>query len=445
MNDKFLITVFSIIGIVGCATKNHENPKQLADYSASKTPLVESLAEEPKDLTLSNALALTLEKNPELKTFSYDERVAEARIIQAKLIPNPEISVSLEDVLGTGGYSGSSQSQSTLQLSQVIELGGKRTARGDVATALRDQFRDGYEIKRVEVLTSLTDKFIRTAADEHLLKLAEKAESLANKSLTNIKKRAEAGGVSELEETKAKVLLARAHIVKEHRKHQLLTSKKELSAFWGADDPKFTSINADLFQNIELPDLETLDATIDQSLEIKRWVNEKRLREAEQRLARAKSIPNVLIGGGPRRIESSNDDTWVFQFSMPLSIFDRNQGGREEAQALTEKVVVSEDATRIRLKTALFGLYQEMDHAKTELDTMKKEIIPEAEKSLKIAQDGYDKGRFSYLDLADAQKTLLEVYSENIEAAYSFHSYINASERLLGVSIKANSKPVQGE
>jgi hypothetical protein len=47
--------------------------------------------ESGKPLTLARALALTLEHSPELSAFSWDIRSAEARIIQAKLIPNPEI------------------------------------------------------------------------------------------------------------------------------------------------------------------------------------------------------------------------------------------------------------------------------------------------------------------------------------------------------------------
>jgi cobalt-zinc-cadmium efflux system outer membrane protein len=87
------------------------------------------------------------------------------------------------------------------------------------------------------------------------------------------------------------------------------------------------------------------------------------------------------------------------------------------------------------LKASLFGLYQEMKHSVTELEAMKREIIPNAEKSLKLAQIGYDRGSFTFLDLSDAQKTLVEEHRKNIEAAYAYHSHKNAIERLLGLPI----------
>ncbi len=384
-------------------------------------------------LTLSQAVALTLEKSPELQSFSQMARVGEAKILQAKLLPNPHLSLSIEDAFGP--YGNDSYSQATLQLSQLIELGGKRTARIETATALRDQYNESYEVKRIEILTALTDKFIRTVADEQLLKLAEKGEKLAQQALQNIQRRSQAGGGSELEEAKARVLAARAHIAVEHAHHELISSNRELSAFWGEENLRIKNFSSDLFKTDPLPSFEALSARIEQSPEIKRWVTEKRLREAEKKLADVQAVPNIVIEGGPRRLEQMNDTSWVFQISVPLTLTDRNQGALAEAEILSKRVSFEETSARLRFRTTLFSLYQEAKHALTELETQRKEIIPQAEKALSTAQRGYNQGRFSYLELIDAQQTLLEVYEEKIEAAYRFHSLVNAIERLLGAPL----------
>lgn len=100
--------------------------------------------------------------------------------------------------------------------------------------------------------------------------------------------------------------------------------------------------------------------------------------------------------------------------------------------------MIDEQKSRLRLKTVLYGLYQELLHSLTELEAMDVTIIPRAERSLEVAQNGYTQGRFTYLELLDAQRTLLEVKREQIHAAYSFHHYRNAIERLLGTSISTN-------
>jgi outer membrane protein, heavy metal efflux system len=444
MSEKYFVLVLLVAtGLASCAVIAVKKPDKLIVDNSVNTPLTGIIAPnevpavtEPDELSLSQALALTLERNPELKSFSQTVRASEAKTIQAGLIPNPELSVQVEDMFGP--YGGKSYSQATLQLSQIIELGSKRSARLDVARAAQDQSSNEYEVKRVEILTSLTDKFVRTIADEHLLQLAKKGEELARQGLQNIQRRSQAGGASELEEVKARVLLARSQIETEHSEHELLSSKRELAAFWGADSPKFSKISTNLFQSVLLPPFKEILSRVEHSLEIRKWATEKRLREAEKKLAEAKSVPNVALSAGPRHIETTNDQSFVVQFSVPLNIFDRNQGGRQEAAILNDKVSIDETASLLRLKTMLFGLYQEANHARTQLRAMKKEIVPQANRSLTIAQSGYNQGRFSYLDLLDAQQTLLEVSRENIEAAYALHSFTNSMERLLGAPLNGS-------
>ena len=84
-------------------------------------------------ITLRKAVPLALMHNPELEAFSLERRVREARALQAGLLPNPDLEFMVEDALGSGGFSGFGGSQATLQLSQLVELGGKRAARLRVA------------------------------------------------------------------------------------------------------------------------------------------------------------------------------------------------------------------------------------------------------------------------------------------------------------------------
>ncbi len=85
-------------------------------------------------VTLADALALALERSPKLASFSAEVRAREARTLQAGLLPNPEIEGSFEDFGGSGERRGAGSAESTLRLSQPIELGGKRGLRSAVAT-----------------------------------------------------------------------------------------------------------------------------------------------------------------------------------------------------------------------------------------------------------------------------------------------------------------------
>src|SRR5437660_1513548 len=127
--------------------------------SSAPAPGTSPYQEPTAVLTLPQALALALLQNPELRAFAWEVRVAEARTLQAGLRPNPELGLDIENVAGTGAFQGGRSAETTLRLSQVIELGGKRARRLRVAALERDLAAWDYETKRVEVLTAVAQAF----------------------------------------------------------------------------------------------------------------------------------------------------------------------------------------------------------------------------------------------------------------------------------------------
>jgi cobalt-zinc-cadmium efflux system outer membrane protein len=156
------------------------------------------------------------------------------------------------------------------------------------------------------------------------------------------------------------------------------------------------------------------------------------LRDAEARLAAARRIPALRAGAGVRRLEGPDEEALVFELAMPLPVFDRNQGGIAEAEARQLKTKAERRAEETRLLSLLFGLYQELKHADTELEILQSEVLPHARATASLASAGYLAGRYSYLDLADAQRTLMDARESSLRAALSYHELLLETERLLG-------------
>lgn len=402
-----------------------------------ETSAATELREPAGVLTLEDALAVVLLRNPELEEFSWQVRAAEARVLQAGLRPNPDASVRVEDVLGTGGFRGGRQAQVTLELGQLVELGGKRSARIGAADRARDLASREYEVKRVEVLAEVTRRFIELLARQDGLSLARANLDLGEATLRDVRRRVGAGADSPLQEKKATTALARARIVAEHAEHQMRVARRELAAMWGSAAAEFERAEGDLFARRTVPPYEDLDVRLDTSPSIVRGLSERELRAAEIRLAETKKVPNITLGGGVRRLEGPGDQALVFGLSMPLPVSDRNQGGIEEARALLGKAEGAARAAEVRLRSLLFGLHQELLHAATALDSQEREILPGAEESLELSRKGFAEGRFSYLELADAARTFGEVKQERIETAAEYHRFVLEIERLLGGPIEA--------
>ena len=392
-------------------------------------------------LSLADAVALALTNSPELAPFAWEERVSEARVLQAGLRPNPELNLQVEDVLGTGDFSGGSHAQTTLQLGQVIELGAKRRARKSVASQSRDHTQAQYELKRVDVLADVTRRFIQVVSGQQSLELAITNRDLAQDALRIVQERVRAGRSSALDEINAQLALARGESLVETARHELSAARKLLSASWRETEPTFERVDADLFARRAAPTYEELLLQLSASPHIALSLSEERLREAEVRLGEARKAPNLTLFGGVRRLESSNDEALVAGVSMPLQIFDRNQGGVAEARAALGLSQAERDATEFRLGVVLLGLYEEAIHELHVMESLETEILPRAERARTISGEGYAQGRFSYLEVLDAQRTVFDVRREYIATATSYHALLVEIERLTGRSFDAGESP----
>ena len=453
LSVRNLLVAGLVFSLNGCVTKpsaeNHARSESQARSTASIPPADAPKPSKPASpmkeptgaLTLRDALALALTENPELAPFAWEARANEARILQAGLRLNPELGLQVEDVLGTGDFSGGQEAQITLLLSQVIELGGKRSARTELASQARGVTKSDYELKRVEVLGDVTQRFIQVVANQHALDLALTNRQLAEDALRTVQERVTAGKGSALEERKAQVALARGELLVEGARHELNAARKKLAASWRSSRPVFERAEADLFALKPVPNFEEFAGRISKSPEIARWVSEKKLREAEIKLADARRVPNVTAWGGTRRLEGPGEQSFLFGFSMPLQFFDRNQGGVAEARALLGRTEAEQKAAEVRLGMVLLGLYEEMAHDAHIMEGVQKDILPKAEDALAISREGFAQGRFSYLEVLDAQRTVFDVKQEYIRAATSYHQFLVEMERLIGQPINDSEPP----
>lgn len=397
---------------------------------AHEEPARGAVPEPTGDLTLQDALAAAQARSPELAAYPWAVRAADAQVIQSGLLPNPEFGVEAENIGGSGAFRG--EFENTLQLSQLIELGGKRDRRVEAALLAKDRAAVEYESKRAEVLFETALDFIDAVSEQEVEKLAKVGITQARGLIDGAKRRTTAGVGSPLEVKRAQILTARAEIAELRAAHRLRAARHKLASRWGGAAPSFGELKGDLFASEPVPSLDALFARLEAAPERALALAEEKVRTAEVALARTKRTPDLSISLGFRHGESLDDRAAVAGFSVPLQLFDRAQGEIGGAEAMVGKARAETTAVEVRLRAALASLHQELLRASGEMDVMRKEIIPRAEESLVLARDGFAQGLFSQLDLLDAQRTLVEVRLEYIEAATGYHRLVAEVERLLG-------------
>jgi cobalt-zinc-cadmium efflux system outer membrane protein len=384
------------------------------------------------DVTLQEVLAGTLRGSPRLAAYSWEVRSSEAQIIQARLLPNPELSISPENFGGSGVFGDNVQYQNTLQLSQLVELGDKRQLRTEAAAVTRDRTLAEYESKRVEVLGDATVDFIDVVRWQEEVRLARVALEQAEGLTKAVERRIKASVGSPLEAKRARILAARAENALLRAERTLRGAKQKLAANWGNTDAEIGRAAGDVFATHPLPPLKTLIERVEKSPDHRVAVAEEKVRAAEAALVRSRRVSDFVVSGAWRHGRDFNDQAVVAGLSFPLKLFDRAQGDIASSEAQVKKSKVETSSVEVRLRAAVFGLYQEIVQARDEAESMAKDIVPWTEEAVALARTGFGQGIYSQLDLLDAQRTLIEVRREQIEAGARYHRLVAEVEKLLG-------------
>ena len=452
---KYLVPlgVMLVVGLIGCSTHRTgvtlPEPCPLGkEFTTYKPPRQPSAAvstslqlKEPTGvITLRQALSLALMNNPGLAAFSWEIRAKEARTLQASLVPNPELEIEVEEFGGADELSGFDAAATTLQLSQLIELGGKRSKRIQVAALERDLAGWDYETKRIDILTEVTKAFVDVLAAQERLSLNKELVRLAERVLNTVSERVKAGKVSPVEETKARVTLSTSRIELERAKRWLEATRKQLAASWGSTSPTFEKVDAELKVIIPIPSAEQLVYRISNNPDIARWIVEIEKRQASVELEDAMRIPDLTFRGGIRRFNETDNNAFVLGLSIPLPIFNRNQGGVLEARYSLAKADAERRAVSIQVQAALSNAYRELSTSFAEATALKNEVLPGAQSAFDAAAEGYRQGKFGYLDVLDAQRTLFEVRVQYIHTLSAYHKAFADVERLIGERLDAIKK-----
>ncbi len=387
-----------------------------------------------RDLTLGEAVQRTLERNTLLR--AEDATVASLRH-QASidgLAPPMTIGAELENVAGTGAVSGIHGAEATLRLGRVFELGGKRSARQDVGAAQIARQLNVVEQRRLDLAATATQRFIDVVAKQARVDLATQSLALANESRKAIAYRVQRGRSPEADLQLADLAVIRADLEREDATHELASARVTLAVLWGQQDPDFERAQGALDTLPEVPTLAILADRLRSNPDYRSFELESAQIDAQERLALTSSKPDLQTSLGVRRLEAFDDQALVFSVSLPFGLSQRSTFAAEKQQAERERVEARRTEAELDAYQSLYSRYQELQHARHEVETTRDRMIPVAEKALASTQAGYDDARFSFLQVAQTRAVLLGLQIETIDAAARYHRLLADIERATAVS-----------
>ena len=418
------------------AAHNLSGPPPTAFPLASVDPNGSESSVDPAGvLSLRDVLSLTLLHNPELASFSWQIRASEAVALQEGLSPNPELEAEIENFAGSDTLGGFDEAESTISISQLIELGGKKALRVRVAQLGTGLAAWEYQSQRLEVLTRASMHFIDVLAGQRQVELKSASLDLALEMMNGVSARIEAGKSSPLERTRAQVVVAQGRISLEQAKRSLESSRVLLASCWGKEVAQFPAVRGSLEQIHEVPEFDLLTSSLDENPTVSRWDLEISERRARIDLAAAEAVPDVTVSGGARLFQGTDETALLVGVSLPIPVFHRNQGLRREAEYNLSIATEKQRAVRVQLFANLHDSYQQLLSAYREVTALRDEVIPAAKSAYDGIQESYRQGKLAQLDVLDSQKTLFEVRDQYTRALTDYHRARSQVEGLLGKPI----------
>lgn len=416
------------LGAHGSATLPALQPP---DSLTTTAPVVEPLS----SLALPEALSLALQHNPTLAASGWEVRAGEARTLQAGLLPNPAVTLEIEDFAGSGGLRGVKATEVTLTLNQEVRLAGKRQKQTREVALERDLAAWEYETARLAIITQVRQAFLDVLNIQERLRLHQELVHLAEQVAVTAEARVRAGKVSPIEATRARVALSQERIM-QSRTQQLLTgARTRLAATWGSSHATFTHVVGRLDTVTPLPAFEQILQHLVDNPDIARWTTAMAQRQAAVELEVARQLPDPTLAGGVRYANDSGNAALVVGFSMPLPVFDRNQGNLQEARYRLARAMEERQAAHSTAVAALGDAYATLAAALAEHQRLREEVLPGAEQVFVATQSGYQQGKFTLLEVLDAQRTLFEARSQSLDALAAYQQAIAAVERLIGTPL----------
>ncbi|AFU44879.1 cobalt-zinc-cadmium efflux system outer membrane protein [Acidovorax delafieldii] len=383
-------------------------------------------------LSLRQAVEQALAHHPELAVADAEVQALGGASLQARARPNPELSFTQE---GTKSPSRTT----TVQINQPIELGGKRQARMTAAERAAELARADLSARRHAIAAAVVTAFFDVLTIQERLRLAEAALELSQRSSLATSQRVKAGKLSPVEETKAKVAEANVRIELAQARSESSAARARLASAMGSPlGPLVLEGRLDDLPPIQ--NYEGFQAQLDQSPALQRAEMEVRRRQALTAVENARRISDITVSLGAKRDQEQGRTQAVIGLSIPLPLFDRNEGNILEALKREDKARLELASTRMQLESEALQARERLSSARAEAQSLAADVVPGAQSAYDAATKGFELGKFSFLEALDAQRTLLQARSQYLKALAEAHRASAELHRILGTDALTSAR-----
>jgi cobalt-zinc-cadmium efflux system outer membrane protein len=394
----------------------------VAQLAPEALPAVEP---EPVGFTLEAAEQMALTGNPALAEAGARIRAARGWQYQVGLPPNPTIGYAGSEI-GNDGAAG----QQGLYVGQEFIRGNKLGLNRAIEAREVMRLEQHFAAQQQRVLTDVRLAFYNAYLAERRVALSRQLQTVGNQLVATSRALLEAQEGRRTDLLQAEIESQRAGIDLAQAESNYRGAWRRLAAAVGQPEFPEQSLAADLnsitwCQSWE----ETIAALWQTSPETAAALAE--IEKARVALARARvePMPDINAQALVQYDDSTNDTVAGAQVTLPIPLWNRNQGGIARAQGDLMAARQRLQVVEMRLQRDLASQYQAYETAQARTATIRDEILGRAQQTLDAATQAYGAGELNFLDFLTVQRTYFQA---NLEYLTALAELVGSVERLRG-------------
>ncbi|PYN45542.1 MAG: hypothetical protein DME00_21870 [Candidatus Rokuibacteriota bacterium] len=380
-------------------------------------------------ISVDEALQLALRQSPTVRAQQAALASTKAGETTAALRPNPSMNFLAEQF-----KPGASQqdTQYTVNVGQPLELGGKRGRRIDSARAATQVASYQLEDIRRQITLQVRSAFAGALIAREQLALAQENVKTLDDTERIQRLRAEKGDISQLELLRIQVQRFTFERDAADARQALSAAKIALRTAAGAEHiaEDFDVVGELGFKEVSLDKAVLMRRALDNRPDLRAAEADRARARADHRLARANAWWDITPQIEYQRI--GPDNTIGFGFSLPIRIFDRNQGEIARTQAEISRVDAVREATALQVLAALETDRQIALTQRERVVSLRDVYLPKATVARDTVEFAYRRGGQSLLDFLDAQRSYRETALAHLQALGAYLSAVYQLEADIG-------------
>lgn len=360
-----------------------------------------------ENLSLEGALAMAERLHPQLAEAIAKVDAAEGRARQAGAFPNPEAIAGAQQI--PFEKESSNQREFVAGIAQPIPLGGRLGKAREAGLLEREVSARGLDVTRRDLRKRVQGAFATALYQERALQVQGEIARNTEALVATTRARVDAGDAVPGDLARAEMELTRAMVEVQRGRSLWEQAVIALAAAIGDARLKVGSLAGGLDVASDIPALESLAANVSSHPEMLQASAGLSASRARIDLARAERIPDVRVEALYHRLDGTREDTFDVGLSVPLPLFDRNQGrvreARAEAAAAEARARMAENDLNLRLRESHARLTAALGNARA----FQTEFLPRADAVLRSAESRYAAGDESLTDVLLIRREWAEI------------------------------------